>query len=67
MIMVERVVVPTDKAYVLISTAPQTLSGIQAGYTWMAKYAMPVAESPCQYTSNSEHTDQPMEATFKMS
>ena len=67
MIMVESVVVLTDKAYVVTCTAVPMFDGIHAGHTWMAKNANPVAESPCQHTSNAEHTDQPMEATFKMS
>jgi hypothetical protein len=49
MIMVERVVVPTDKAYVVTLTILPTFPGIQAGYSSMTTNAMPVAESPCQY------------------
>jgi hypothetical protein len=48
MIMVESVVVPTDKVYVVTSTALLMPTGNQAGYTWRTKYAMPVAKSPCQ-------------------
>jgi hypothetical protein len=48
MIMVDSVVVPTDKVYVVDCTALPMLTGIQAGYTWMAKYAIPVTKSPCQ-------------------
>ena len=66
-IMVESVVVPTDKTYVVTSTALLMFNGIQAGHTIIAKNAMPVAESPCQNTSHLEYTDQPIEATFKMS
>ena len=57
MIMVESVVVPTDKAYVVACMALEMFTGIQAGYTRMTKHEMPVAKSPYQYTSNSEHTD----------
>ena len=67
MMMVESVVVLTDRTYVVTSTALQILDGIQAGYTTRAKKAMPVTKSPCQYSSNLENTDQPMEATFNMS
>jgi hypothetical protein len=48
MIMVESVVVLTDKVYVVTSTALTMLTGTQAGYTWRAKYAMPVAKSSHQ-------------------
>ena len=67
MIMVERVVVPTDNAYVVAATAVPVFSVINTGPMSIIKYVMPIAESPCQYTSNLEYTDQPMEATFKMS
>jgi hypothetical protein len=46
--MVESVVVPTDKAYVVTCTALPMVIGIQAGHTTMAKEVMPVAESSCQ-------------------
>jgi hypothetical protein len=58
MIMVESVVVPTDEAYVVTSTALAMLTGIQAGNTRMAKYAIPVAKIPVSKTSNIEYTDQ---------
>jgi hypothetical protein len=45
MMMVESVVVLTDKAYVVSITALLIVIGIQAGYTTRAKYAMPVAKS----------------------
>jgi hypothetical protein len=67
MIIVESVVVPTDKAYVVTSTELPMLTGIQVGYTWMTKYAMPVAKVPVSKTSNLEYTDQLMEVTFNMS
>ena len=67
MIMVESVVVLTDKVNVVTCTALLIFSGIQTGTTSKTENPMPVAESPCQHTSNLEHTDQPMEATFKMS
>jgi hypothetical protein len=66
MIMVESVVVPTDKAYVVTCTALPMLTEIQPGYTWRAKFAMPVAKSAHQETSSLEYMDQPMEATFNM-
>jgi hypothetical protein len=47
MIMVESVVVPTDKAYVVAFTALAMLAGSQAGDTVSAKHAVPVAKSPC--------------------
>ena len=67
MIMVEIVVVPRDKAYAVTSAARQILNGIQTGTTARTKYTMLIAENPRQHTSNLEHIDQPMEATFKMS
>jgi hypothetical protein len=47
MIMVENVVVPTDKAYVVTCTALMMLPGIEAGHTVMTNNAIPVAKSPC--------------------
>jgi hypothetical protein len=46
--IVDRVVVPTDRAYEVTSKSVQMVAGIQAGYTRVTKNAIPVAESPCQ-------------------
>ena len=46
MIMVESVVVLTDKVYVVTDIALTRLFEIQAGYTAMINNAMPVAEVP---------------------
>ena len=43
MIMVESVVVPTDKAYVVTSTAVPIFNGNQTGTTRRTKNAIPVA------------------------
>ena len=66
MIIVESVVVLTDKVYVVTCISVERFTGTLTGATFTTKSPMPVTKIPCQHTSNLQHTDLPMDATFKM-